>query len=188
MATTPLAPATHVALLRGINLGGNKLVKMSSLCEVAASIGCRDPRTLLNSGNLMFTAPSRVTPAALETKISAATAKALGVEAQVFVRTAAEWRDLIAANPFRTEAKRDPARLLMFALDAAPSAADVRALQAAIVGAERVRVVGRHAYVFFPDGQGQSKLSTAIIDRYLKARGTGRNWNTTTKIASVLGI
>lgn len=188
MAKPLLVPATHVALLRGINLGGNKLVKMSSLCEVAASIGCREARTLLNSGNLMFTAPPRATPAALETKLSAATAKALGVEAQVFVRTAAEWRDLIAANPFRAEATRDPARLLMFALDAAPSAADVRALQAAIVGRERIRAVGRHAYIFFPDGQGRSRLTTAMVDRYLKARGTARNWNTTTKIATVLGI
>jgi uncharacterized protein (DUF1697 family) len=175
--------STHVALLRGINLGGNKLVKMSALCEVAGSIGCRAPRTLLNSGNLLFCASPATTAAALEKKLFAATAKTLGVEAQVFVRTAAEWREVIAANPFRAEAKRDPGRLLVLALDAEPAAADVRALQTAITGPERVRVVGRHAYVFFADGQGQSKLSTAMIDRFLKAKGTGRNWNTVLKIA-----
>lgn len=187
MPTPALPSATHVALLRGINLGGNKLVKMSSLCDVAASIGCRAPRTLLNSGNLLFCAPARASAASIEKKLSAATAKTLGVEAQVFVRTAAEWRAVLDANPFRAEAVRSPSSLLIFALDNEPSAADVRALQAAIVGPERARAVGRHAYVFFPEGQGRSKLTTAMIDRYLNARGTGRNWNTAVKIGLGLG-
>src|SRR5262249_55800051 len=156
-------PATHIALLRGVNLGGNKLIKMSSLCDVAASIGCRAPRTLLNSGNLLFCASPKLSAAVLEKKLFAATAKALGVEAQVFVRTAQEWREALDANPFRAEARRDPARLLLFALDLEPAAADVRALQAAIPGPERVQTAGRHAYIFFPAGQGQSKLSTAMI-------------------------
>lgn len=188
MPATAPPPATHVALLRGINLGGNKLVKMSELCEVAAAIGCRQPRTLLNSGNLLFCAPARASAASLEAKLSAATSKALGVDAQVFVRTAEEWASMIGANPFTSEAKRDPSRLLVLAMDASPAAADVRALQAAIVGPERVRIAGRHAYVFFPAGQGQSKLTVAMIDRHLKARGTGRNWNTAMKIAAGLGL
>jgi hypothetical protein len=80
-----------------------------------------------------------------------------------FELASADGADQTRLAALEAEAKRDPSRLLLFALDAEPPAAGVRALQAAIIGPERVRAVGRHAYIFFPDGQGQSKLSIAIM-------------------------
>ena len=66
------------------------------------------------------------------------------------------------------------------------SAADVKALRAAIAGRERVEAVGAQAYLAYPDGIGRSRLTTASIERTLGTRGTARNWNTVVKLAVML--
>jgi uncharacterized protein (DUF1697 family) len=92
----------------------------------------------------------------------------------------------LAANPFRAEAKRDPARLLVFALKDAPARPQAQALSDAITGREIARVVGRQAYIVYPDGVGRSRLTIALIERKLGTRATGRNWNTATKLGAML--
>ncbi len=67
----------------------------------------------------------------------------------------------------------------------APKPADVEALRAAITGREVVEAVGAHAYLVYPDGIGRSRLTTALIERTLGTRGTGRNWNTVLKLAAL---
>src|SRR4051812_4835236 len=98
-----------IALLRGINVGGNKMLAMSDIRARAERLGLRDVRTLLQSGNLVFR--SRKTPSQLETMLE----KELG-DVTVFVRTAKEWAAMIAANPFPAEAKSDPGHLIVMAL------------------------------------------------------------------------
>ena len=80
------------------------------------------------------------------------------------------------------EAKREPARLLMVVLKSAPTAGAAAALRAAIPGRERIELVGRHLYAFYPDGMGVSKLALPLIEKRIGARGTGRNWNTVLKL------
>jgi uncharacterized protein (DUF1697 family) len=70
-------------------------------------------------------------------------------------------------------------------LKEAPDSAAVTALQKAIVGREVVRAIGRHAYVVYPDGIGRSKLTSAIVEKKLGTRGTGRNWNTVLKLQAL---
>jgi uncharacterized protein (DUF1697 family) len=167
----------HIALLRGINVGGNKMVAMSELRELAGRLGLKEARTLLQSGNLVFRSNKK--PAQLETMLE----KELeGVD--VFVRTAEEWAEIVAGNAFPDEAKRDPARLVVMLLKKPASAA---ALRAAIVGREVARGDGRHLYLYYADGQGRSKLTNAVIERTLGTRGTARNWNTVMKLASLAG-
>lgn len=161
------------------------MVPMAALRELAAGLGLGDPRTLLQSGNLVF--DSRVTSAArLEQLLEKETAARLGVETTYFVRTAAEWREAIAANPFPAEAKSDPSHLLVVFCRVAPLAAAVKTLQAAIVGRERVLTSGREAFVVYPDGVGVSKLTPAMTERAFTTKCTARNWNTVMKIAAAL--
>jgi uncharacterized protein (DUF1697 family) len=70
----------------------------------------------------------------------------------------------------------------------APNAADVKALRAAISGREILEVIGASAYVVYPDGIGRSRLTTALIEKALGTRGTGRNWNTVVKLASLMVV
>jgi uncharacterized protein (DUF1697 family) len=175
----------HIALLRGVNLAGRRAVAMADLRDFATALGMGNVRTLLQSGNLIFDGGGR-SSADLEALFEAEAAKHLGLETDFHVRSATEWRAVVKGNPFPAEAKKDPGRLIVFALKKAPGAKAFAALQAAIKGPERVIGDGRHAYIYFPDGQGQSKLTTAIIDKHLATRGTGRNWNTVTKLAALV--
>jgi uncharacterized protein (DUF1697 family) len=160
------------------------MVAMSALRDLVVSLGFEDVRTLLQSGNVVFRGARRST-AALEQTLQAATAARLGVTTEFIVRTAAEWTAMIAANPFPDEAAQQPNHLLLTALRSEPSAAHVAALSAAIPGRERIHVIGRHAYIVYVDGIGRSRLSSALIEKKLATRATGRNWNTVLKLAAL---
>jgi uncharacterized protein (DUF1697 family) len=174
----------HVALLRAINLAGNSSIAMADLRSVMAELGFT-AKTLLQSGNIVFDA-GKEKGAALESLIEKELATRLGLKTEIFLRTAKEWQALIAANPFPKEAKTDPGYLVLIALREKAKFADVKALQASIKGRESVAAAGRELYAVYPDGIGRSKLTMASIEKALGTRGTGRNWNTVTKIAALM--
>lgn len=176
---------SHVALLRGINVGGRNLVAMATLREMFEALGFSGVQTLLQSGNVVFDGGRR-SPAALERLLEGETAKRLGIAAAYSVRTAEEWRDAIAANPYAREAKADPSHLVVMFLKQAPPAANVKALGAAIRGPEYLRAVGRELYIVYPAGIGTSKLTNAVVERTLGMSGTARNWNTVLKLGAML--
>jgi uncharacterized protein (DUF1697 family) len=176
---------TYVALLRGINVGGNKMVAMADLRALIMKLGFTDVKTLLQSGNVVFRGGPKA-PAKLESQLEAALETRLGLTVEIHVRTADEWRAVIDANPFRAEATADPGHLLVTCFKAPLATFNVTALRSAITGPEILHADGRHLYMVFPDGMGNSKAA-AIIDRKLGARGTARNWNTVQKIAALSG-
>ena len=159
------------------------MVAMSDLRELATVLGLGEPRTLLQSGNLVFES-DRLTGEPLERLLQAECKKRLGLETDVFVRTTKEWRALVSNNPFPDEATKDPSHLLVLFLKAAPARKAIDALQSAIVGPERVRAVGREAFIVYPDGIGRSRLTNT--EKYM-GRGTARNWNTILKLADAVG-
>jgi uncharacterized protein (DUF1697 family) len=172
---------TYIGLLRAINLAGRNKVAMGELRDMVSRLGFDNPRSLLQSGNVLF--QSRPRPAArLEKILEDGLRTHCAVDTHFMVRTADEWRAIVERNPFPSEAARDPGHLLMFCLKDAPEAASVKALQAAIKGREVVRAVGREAYIVFPDGVGRSRLTSTVIEKHLGTRGTGRNWNTVVKL------
>jgi uncharacterized protein (DUF1697 family) len=177
--------SSHVALLRAVNLGPHNKVAMVDLCRVCADAGMRDARSLLQTGNVLFTSTVSST-ATLERALETAAQRDLRLQTDFFVRTSAEWEALVEANPFPKEAKSDPAHLVVMTLKDAPAAGAAATLQHAVKGRETTRVVGRHAFIVYPDGIGTSKLTIPVIERALGTRGTGRNWNTVLKIAAAL--
>jgi len=176
----------HIALLRGVNVGGHKKIAMADLRACVESLGFGNVRTVLQSGNVVFEAGRR-SPASLETLLEHEVARRLALTTDFFVRTAAQWRQIIEHNPFTMEAARDPGHLLVLCLKDAPSEARVAALDAAIEGRERVRVYERAMYAVYPDGVGRSKLTVTLIDKVLGTSATGRNWNTVRKLAILTG-
>ena len=172
-----------VALLRAINLAGQKSVSMADLKAMLAKLGFDGARSLLASGNLVFAAAGRM-PASptLEAQLEAEAAKRLKLETAFFVRTAAEVRAMVGRNPFPAEAKRDPGHLVAVFLKDTVAAPRVDALRAVIVGREQVGGAGREIFAVYPDGIGRSKLTMALIEKHLGVRGTARNWNTVLKL------
>lgn len=173
---------TYVALLRGVNVGGNKMVSMAELRAMLTKIGLTGVSTLLQSGNVVFQATG-TTPVKLEARLERELGTRLGLKADIHVRTAAEWKAIVAANPFPSEAKQDPGHLLVYVYRTPLEIPRVSALQAAIAGRELLRADGRHLYMTFPDGIGNSKAAP-LVDRLLGVRGTARNWNTVLKLAA----
>lgn len=175
---------THIALLRAINVGGHKPVPMADLRDLLTQLGFGEVQSLLQTGNLVF--KSEATGGAqLERLLETEAKKRLKLDTDFFVRSAGDWRTIIARNPFRKEAERDPAHLVVTFLKDAPDAKRVKALQAAITGPEVVRAVGKHAFVTYPNGIGRSRVTIALIERKLGTRGTGRNWNTILKLGAL---
>jgi uncharacterized protein (DUF1697 family) len=175
---------TYVALLRGVNLGGNKMVAMAELRDMLTSLGFDDAKTLLQSGNAVFRTKTQA-PARLEQLLEAETVKRLKLSCDYHVRTAAELRAVLDANPLKAEAQKDPSRFTVSFYKEPLAPAFVKAAQAAIEGPEILRADGRHLYMYWPDGQGRSKAG-AIVGRILKVQGTARNWNTVLKLAALV--
>jgi uncharacterized protein (DUF1697 family) len=176
----------HIGLLRAVNLPSHGKVAMGDLEALVAELGFEDPQTLLHSGNVVFRGGSGKTTE-VEALLQKAVAKRFGFETDFFVRSASEWKSVIAANPFPAEARRDPSHLLVMFLKEAPDRAAVAALQKRIKGREVVRAGKREAYIVYPDGIGRSRLTVAMIESALESRGTGRNWNTVLKLGALAG-
>lgn len=176
---------SYVAFLRGVNLGGHKMVAMAELRAMLELLGFSDVKTLLQSGNAVFQGPAKP-PARLEQQLEAAMPKHFGMSCDYHVRTAAELRDAMDANPLKAEAKRDPSRMIVGFYKAPLDKVAVIAAQAAIDGPEIVRADGRHLYMYYPNGQGHSKAG-AVVGKILKVNGTARNWNTLLKLAALAG-
>ncbi|MBC6982744.1 DUF1697 domain-containing protein [Caulobacter sp. 17J80-11] len=175
-----------IALLRGVNVGGHRKAPAAELRVLLAEMGFAEPRSLLASGNLVFGAEG-TTAGELERRLEAAFSERMGLDTDVMVRSPEDWTAAIAANPFRVEAEREPSRAFVMALKSAPAAAEIAALKASIAGwPEQVEVVGREAFLVYPNGAGTSKLTNALIDRKLGTRGTARNWNTTRKLRAMV--
>lgn len=181
---TTAAMPIQIALLRAINVGGRAPVAMADLRHLLTQLGLLEPQSLLQSGNLVFRSGPG-TGADLERLLEAEAEKRLRLRTDFFVRTATQWKAVIASNPFRREAERDPSHLLVMFLKDVPDAGSVEALQAAITGREVVRAEGRQLYIVYPDGIGRSRLTGTLIEKKLGGRGTARNWNTVLKLAAL---
>jgi uncharacterized protein (DUF1697 family) len=170
----------HVALLRGINVGGGRKVPMAELREVAQSLGLSRVRTLIASGNLVFDGDG--TPAALEAALEAAVERRFGFPVDIMVRSAAQWSAYVAANPFPAEAETAPKFLLLFAGKQAN--ADVAAQWLAARAAPEEKVAGRDdaIWIYFANGGGRSKLAVGPKP----GLWTGRNWRTVLAIEEML--
>ena len=174
----------HVALLRGINVGKAKRVGMADLRALCESLGYGDVKTLLNSGNVIFSAPRADGKAA--TKIQKAIASQFGISCRVFVLTAAELDQVVAENPFE-EGETNPSRFLVTVLSSAVERARIDTLIEQDWGAERLGVGARAAYLWCPNGILESRAALAL-GKLLGDAATSRNWATMTKLHALTSV
>jgi len=171
----------YVALLRGVNVGGHNAVKMPALKSLCDALGYTDVVTYIQSGNVVFRSAAR-SAAAVERALASGIEKEFGLKVAVLVRTKDELARVARGNPFP---KAEPNRLHVAFLDAKPTAARARALEAFAAGPDEVRVRGREVYLHTPRGYGNSKLSGPFIEKQLQVAATARNWNTVEKLLAL---
>jgi uncharacterized protein (DUF1697 family) len=167
----------YIALIRGINVGGNKMLKMAGVKSAFEELGLQNVRTHLQSGNVVFQSDSKD-----RVRLGKDLEAALGIEAKIILRTAAELRKAIAANPLPEDAEREPSHFIVTFLSAKPTAAAMKALRDGYSGPEKMELLGAELYIHYGDGMGRSKLTNALIERKLGVSGTARNWNTVTRL------
>lgn len=175
---------TCIALLRGINVGGNKKIRMAELKELCEGLGLRDVQTLLQSGNVVFRSAGS-SPEALATQLETAIQARFGFAVRVILRTLEQWRAIIAHHPFSETQVAEPAKILLACLSAAPSEEAWAALLAGHKGPEIVQRSGAELYIFYTEGMGGSKLDNSVLERRLRVISTGRNWNTVHKLLAL---
>ena len=173
----------RVALLRGINVGKAKRVAMADLRRVFEGLGYTDVRTLLNSGNVVFTL-ARKPPSDLQEKLSRAVAEATGVSCRIVVLDAGEVVEAVNGNPLAAVAK-DPTRLLVVALRDGSAADALKPLLRERWAPESFALRNRIAYLWCARGIAESPLWEAV-NRATGDSGTARNLATMTKLRSLL--
>jgi uncharacterized protein (DUF1697 family) len=175
---------TYVALLRGINLGKNKRIKMGDLREALSAAGFDDPRTLLQSGNVVLESNADI--AALVDIVETTIQSTFGFHSTVIVRTADEFRDHLTSHPFSAEQIEDGRFAHVGFCRDEPDRDGFAALQEANEGSEEMKLAGRELFVYYPDGSGRSKVTNSVIEKHLGTPTTCRNWNTVEKIKAML--
>jgi uncharacterized protein (DUF1697 family) len=176
----------HIALLRGVNAAGGRLITADELTGLLADLGHSGVRMGPKVGDLVFESGER-TGAELQTQIETELMARLGLRTDVYVRTAQAWQALVAANPFPEFAAADPGWLMTLFLKDTPDKKAIGALRAAIRGTEQVRAESRQLYAIYPDGIGGSKLTNGLVEKTLGTRITGRNWTTVLALAEMVG-
>ncbi len=174
--------ATHVALLRGVNLGAHNRIAMSALRDALSETGFERVRTHLQSGNVVLTGAA--SSEAVARNVRKVIADRFGLDVDVVVRTRAELAAIVKRDPLREVAK-DPKRYQVSFLASKPTAEAVRKLEDAAIDPERLVVRGREAYAWHPDGVGRSKLAALLAGSGLGVSATARNWTTVTKLLAM---
>jgi uncharacterized protein (DUF1697 family) len=176
--------AIVVSVLRGVNVGGHNKVKMEALRALYESLKLRSPVTYIQSGNVVF-GTGRKDLGRLAAEIRETIGDAFGFRPDVFLRTAAEMRRIVAENPFTGRADVAPNRLVVMFLAGGPGPEALARLAGVNRGPEELRATGREIYIHFPHGIAAGKLSLPAVEQALRQSYTGRNWNTVTKLLAM---
>ena len=177
--------ALALSFLRGINVGGHKKIKMADLRDLYASLGYRNARTVLQTGNVVFES-GETDLARVKARLEAGIHAAFGFEARVIMRDPAAFKTIFKRHPF-TEAQLDePRKVAVVFLSGAPSQDAIESLRQSNPGREFIRADGSELFVFYRDGQAGSKLDNSRIERALGMYSSARNWNTCRRLLKLL--
>lgn len=175
-------PVPHVALLRGVNVGGKNKLPMLELAAIFESFGARGVSTFIQSGNVVFRAAVGEAPA-IAREVEIAIAERYGFAAPILLRTGAEVANVAADNPFLARGEPEKALHVGF-LAEEPSAAARATLDPMRSPGDAFEVRGREIFLFLPSGVARTKLTNAYFDAKLRTVSTMRNWATVRELAA----
>jgi uncharacterized protein (DUF1697 family) len=174
-----------VSLFRGINVGGNQIVRMDALKGLHTSLGLRDVQTYIQSGNVVFTSDSEDV-AQIQKSIEDGFAQSFDFSVKVMVRTASQLNAIIENNPFHNQPLKETNRILTMFLESYPVSTALEDIQNSYNGPEEIHIIGQEAFIYYSEGMGRSKLTTSLLEKKMKTAGTARNWNTVLKLKSMM--
>jgi uncharacterized protein (DUF1697 family) len=172
---------TYIALLRGINVSGHKIIKMETLRKVLEELDFKNISTYIQSGNIIFQSDVSDT-AKLEHQIAGIIVKHFGFDVPVTVITPEELKKVFSENPYANHTIDDPAQPYVAFLSEIPTSEKLDLLRAVDFKGDIFANIGKALYLQYKNHAGDSKLSNTIIESKLKLRATSRNWRTIQKL------
>lgn len=172
---------TYVCLLRGINVGGHKKIKMPDLKYLFESVDLEDVTTYIQSGNVVFKSTG-LDVATLETRLEQAVLSDFGYDVSIFIRTNDEFKTLISNLPFRNEHLKS---VYVTFLKKVPAAANVEEVTGLTDPDDRLQYAGKEVYLFCPNRYGRTRFNSNFLERKLGVQTTTRNWQTVCKLCEL---
>ena|ERR1700749_2138671 len=175
---------TYIAILRGINVSGHKLIKMEALRKLFDDMGFKNTKTYIQSGNVVFKSKQTKVPD-LEKKIASGILKEFGFEVPVLVKEANELETVLKNNPFITKRKEDVTKLHVTFLSSGAEKVLIEKIKEGNYAADEFITAGKTVYLFCPNGYGNTKLSNTFFENKLKVNATTRNWKTINELVTM---
>ncbi len=172
-------------MLRGINVSGQKKIKMEELEQLYKSLGFTHVRTYIQSGNVIFESLSSDT-SDLVNKIETSIKQTFGFFVTVIIRTKNEFQNVINNNPFYGTRQEDTAKLYVTFLSDTPYASSIQAINPLENKSDEWFISGKEIFLFCPNGYGRTKLTNNFFEKKLKLSATTRNWNTVNKLYEIV--
>jgi uncharacterized protein (DUF1697 family) len=173
----------HLALLRGINVGGKAILPMKDLAAIFSASGATAIQTYIQSGNVLFDAAD---PAAVAALVTSEIAARFAYPGRIVLRSAAELAAAYRANPF-AQAGATLETLHIYFLADSPTTTAVQALDPDRSPGDSFTVLGRDIFLHLPNGMARTKLTNAYFDTKLQTTSTARNWKTVAKLVEMMG-
>ena len=176
---------TYISLLRGINVSGQKSIKMTDLKELYYNLGFLQVETYIQSGNVVFRTEQQSSDLELSRKIEDSISEKYGFDVPVVIRSLPEMIDAVEANPFAKDNSIDYQKVYISFISEKPNPILVENLSKLDYSPESFHVINQEVYLHCPIGYGNTKLSNNFFENRLKVKATTRNWNTSNKLIEI---
>ncbi|KQS30771.1 DUF1697 domain-containing protein [Dyadobacter sp. Leaf189] len=171
----------YIAMLRGINVSGKNMIKMSALAQLFTELGLGNVKTYIQSGNVLFSGKS-TSEQELAAEISAGIKRVFDFQVETLVVSLPTLNAVLQGNPFINERNEDVAKLHATFLYQLPDAGQLAKIDPGKFLPDEFMLVGETIYVFCPEGYGRTKLTNNFFENKLKVTATTRNWKTVTEL------
>lgn len=176
---------TYIAWLRGINVSGQKKIKMADLRKYLGELAYENLQTYIQSGNIIFQVPENPANATLEAAISGKIKEKYGWDVPTAVISLEELETVIREVPYGPEFLTEGNKFYVTFLEAVPTEENVEALEVYSDVDESFKWIEKRIYIHLPHGAARTKLNNNTIERKLKMNGTTRNWKTVNKMVEL---
>jgi uncharacterized protein (DUF1697 family) len=175
---------TYIAIIRGINVGGKKPIKMQALKELCENIGFENIQTFIQSGNVVFKYKKQ-NNTAIANLFSKNIFETFGFEVPVLVLTLSEIKAIVIANNFLQDKMKGIAFMHVTFLEEVPAKEQTEILQKNNFAPDEFFIQGKAVYLYCPNGYSSSKLTNSFIENKLKVTATTRNWKTVNELLNL---
>jgi len=175
----------YIALLRGINVGGNNKIKMIELKNMFELLEFKNVKTYIQSGNVVFDYDP-IDTTKLATQIEQKISETFGFLVKIIIRTEEELKNIINNNPFVNEPGIELDKLYVILMFDIQGPDVISFLDLKKEENERFIIISREVYLYCPNGYGRTKLNNNMFEKKLKTFATTRNWKTINKIARMI--